>query len=110
MPYRNHLGGLANGVVFAIFIAINGTPNQSRETGMAHPERPLESAARYTRGGGPPAPDHDSDHATRAKRIKVEQQRLIQWAKENGKLGRSRRQPLEFGRGGEHQVYFQKRT
>ena len=95
---------------FAIFIPINGTPNQSREVGVAHPDRPLESAARYTRGGGPPAPDHDSDYATRTKRVKVEQQRLIQWAKANGKLGRGRRLPLEFGRGGEHQVYFQKRT
>jgi hypothetical protein len=77
---------------------------------MAHTSRPLESAARYTRGGGPPAPDHDSNHAARTERVKIEQRRLIQWANENGKLGRSRRLPPEFGRGGEHQVYFQKRT
>lgn len=76
---------------------------------MAHAGRTLESAARYTRGGGPPAPDHDSDYATRAKRVAVEQRRLIQWAQENGKLGRGRRRPPEFGRGGEHQVYFHQR-
>ncbi len=76
---------------------------------MADAGRTLESAARHTRGGGAPAPDHDSDHATRTKRVEVEQRRLIQWAKENGKLGRSRLPP-EFGRGGEHQVYFHKRA
>jgi hypothetical protein len=77
---------------------------------MADTGRTLESAARYARGGGAPAPDHDSDHATRAKCVEIEQQRLIRWAQENGKLGRGRRLPLEFGRGGEHQVYFHKRT
>jgi len=76
---------------------------------VAHAGRTLESAARYTRGGGPPAPDHDSDHAARTKRVEVEQRRLIRWAKENGRLG-GRRLPPEFGRGGEHLVYFQKRT
>ena len=49
---------------------------------MADAGRTLESAARYSRGGGAPAPDHDSDHATRAKRVKIEQRRLIEWAKE----------------------------
>ena len=73
---------------------------------MADLGRTLESAARYTRGGGPPIPDHDSDHASRAKRIEVEQVRLVQWAKENGKLGPGRRLPPEFRRGGEHLVYF----
>jgi hypothetical protein len=92
-----------------IFKPINGTPNDQREASVAHAGRTLESAARYTRGGGAPAPDHDSDHATRTKRIEVEQRRLIRWAKENGKLG-GRRLPPEFGRGGEHLVYFQKRT
>ena len=77
---------------------------------MAHAGRTLESAARYARGGGAPAPDHDSDYATRTKRVEVEQRRLVQWAKENGKLGRGRRLPPEFGRGGEHLVYFHKRT
>ena len=75
---------------------------------MADAGRTLESAARYTRGGGAPAPDHDSDFATRKKRVEGEQRRLIQWSQENGKLGRGRRLPPEFGRGGEHQVYFHK--
>jgi len=86
-------------------MAINGTPNDQQQAGVAHTGRTLESAARHTRGGGPSTPDHDSDFATRAKRVEVEQRRLIQWAQENGKLGRGRRLP-EFGRGGEHQVYF----
>jgi hypothetical protein len=93
-----------------IFMSTNGTPNDQRQACVAHPGRTLESAARHTRGGGPPAPDHDSDHATRTKRVEVEQRRLIQWAQENGKLGRGQRLPPEFGRGGEHLVYFQKRT
>ena len=65
---------------------INGTPNNQREVGVAHAGRTLESAARHTRGGGAPAPDHDSDLATRAKRVEVEQRRLIQWAQENGNI------------------------
>ncbi|MGN6553780.1 MAG: hypothetical protein ACTHLW_08670 [Verrucomicrobiota bacterium] len=71
---------------------------------MADASRPLKSSADFTRGGGPPAPDHDADYATRTKRVEIEQRRLIQWAKENQKLGG--RLPPEFGRGGEHQVYF----
>ena len=74
---------------------------------MADTPRPLESAADFTRGGGPPAPDHDADHACRASRVEAEQRRLIQWAQESGKLGG--RLPPEFTRGGEHQVYFHKR-
>jgi hypothetical protein len=89
---------------------INGTPNDQREACVADAGRTLESAARHTCGGGAPAPDHDSDLATRKKRVEGEQRRLIQWAQENGKLGRGRRLPPEFGRGGEHQVYFHKRT
>ena len=71
---------------------------------MADPARPLKSSADFTRGGGAPTPDHDADHASRTKRVEAEQRRLIQWAKENRKLGG--RLPPEFGRGGEHQVYF----
>lgn len=71
---------------------------------MADARRTLESSADFARGGGPPAPDHDADFASRTKRVEAEQRRLIQWAKENGKLGG--RLPPEFSRGGEHQVYF----
>jgi hypothetical protein len=77
---------------------------------VANTGRTLESAARFTRGGGPPVPDHDSDHASRRKRVEIEQRRLVQWAEENEKLGSSGRLPPEFGRGGEHLVYFQKRA
>ena len=77
---------------------------------MADARRTLESAAHFTRGGGAPTPDHDADHASRASRVEVEQARLIEWAKENRKLGTSGRLPPVFARGGEHQVYFQKRT
>jgi hypothetical protein len=77
---------------------------------VADAGRTLESAAHFTRGGGAPAPDHDATHAARAIRIEVEQRRLIQWAQENGKLGPGRRLPPEFARGGEHQVFFQRRT
>ena len=71
---------------------------------MADARRTLESSAHHTRGGGAPAPDHDAAHADRTRRVEAEQQRLIQWAKENRKLGG--RLPPEFTRGGEHQVYF----
>ena len=77
---------------------------------MADARRALESSAHDTRGGGAPAPDHDADHARRSKRVEAEQRRLIQWAKENGKLGFSGRLPPVFACGGEHQVYFQKST
>ena len=74
---------------------------------MADARRTLKSSADFTRGGGAPAPDHDADHASRTKRVESEQRRLIQWAKENRKLGG--RLPPEFGRGGEHLVFFHKR-
>ncbi len=77
---------------------------------MADAQRPLESAADFTRGGGPPAPDHDAPDADRASRVKVEQGRLLRWAQENGKIGASDRLPPVFARGGEHQVYFQRHT
>jgi hypothetical protein len=77
---------------------------------VANARRTLESAAYFTRGGGAPAPDHDADHASRASRVEAEQPRLIEWAKENGKLGASGRLPPVFARGGEHQVYFQEST
>lgn len=88
----------------------NGTHNDNPEAAVADARRTLESAAHFTRGGGAPAPDHDADHARRSTRVEVEQRRLLQWAKENGKLGRSGRLPPAFARGGEHQVFFQKRT
>jgi hypothetical protein len=77
---------------------------------LADPRRTLELSAHFTRGGGAPAPDHDADHASRASRVEAEQRRLIQWAKANSKLGVGGRLPPEFARGGEHQVFFQKRT
>ena len=93
-----------------MFLAINATPHDNPESRVAHPGRPLESAAYFTRGGGPPAPDHDANNAARSGRVEAEQRRLIQWAQENGKLGTSGRLPPVFARGGEHQVYFQKHT
>jgi hypothetical protein len=77
---------------------------------VADAQRTLESAADFTRGGGPPAPDHDADYTSRAGRVEAEQRLLIQWARENGKLGPSGRLPPVFARGGEHEVFFQKRT
>ena len=71
---------------------------------MADTRRTLESAADFTRGGSAPTPDHDAAHASRTRRVEAEQQWLVQWAKENRKLGG--RLPPEFTRGGEHQVYF----
>jgi hypothetical protein len=77
---------------------------------MADACRTLESAADFTRGGGSPTPGHDADHASRSKGIEAEQKRLLEWAKRNGKLSRSRRLPPPFAHGGEHDVFFQKRT
>ena len=70
---------------------INATFDANRETPMADTRRPLEAAADFARGGGPPAPDHDADHAHRASRVEAEQRRLIQWAKESKKLGRGKK-------------------
>lgn len=77
---------------------------------MADARRTLESAADFTRGGRPPAPDHDATYACRAGRVEAEQRLLIQWARENRKLGPGGRLPPVFARGGEHEVFFQKRT
>ena len=93
-----------------MFNGINGTPDDNRKAAVADACRTLESASDFARGGGAPAPGHDADHASRSKRVEAEQQRLIQWAKENGKLGSSRRRPPVFAGGGEHNVFFQKRT
>ena len=89
-----------------MLLGINATQKNIRPAGVADASRSLESSANYARGGGAPAPDHDADYASRTKRVEAEQQRLIQWAKENRKLGG--RLPPEFTRGGEHQVYFHK--
>jgi len=70
----------------------------------------LSQSADFTRGGGAPAPDHDATYASRAKRLEAEQRRLIQWAKENGKLGASGRSFAWLDPGCEHQVFFQKTT
>lgn len=87
----------------------NATPDGHREANLADLGGTLAESANYTRGGGPPTPDHDADQSTRASRIEAEQVRLIQWAKEKGKLGAGRLPP-EFTHGGEHWVFFQKRT
>ena len=89
---------------------INAAPDDKRKEAVADAGRTLESAANFTRGGRPPAPDHDADYASRAGRVEAEQRRLIQWARENGKLGPGGRLPPVFARGGEHDVFFQKRT
>ena len=91
-------------------MGINATPDDNRKAALAHAGRPLESTAYFTRGGGPPAPDHDASDADRRKRVEIEQSRLLQWAQANGKLGSSGRLPPVFARGGEHQVYFLKHT
>src|SRR6266540_4472399 len=83
-----------------IIVNVNGTHDDNQKTAVADARRTLESAAHFTRGGGAPAPDHDADHARRSSRVEAEQRRLIQWAKENGKLGRSGRLPPAFARGG----------
>lgn len=77
---------------------------------MADTRRTLESSSHFTRGGGSPTPDHDASDTDRRRRVEAEQRRLIQWAQENRKLGSSGRLPPEFTRGGEHLVFFQKRT
>jgi len=99
-----------NGVIHPIFAQINASPDDIRKAAVADARRTLESAAHFTRGGGAPAPDHDADYACRAGRIEAEQRRLIQWAKENEKLASSGRLPPVFAQGGEHDVFFQKRT
>ena len=73
---------------------------------MADSSRTLETCARFTRGGGAPAPDHDADHSAREVRVVSEQKRLLRWAEKNGCL-RKRHRPLpEFARGGEHLVFY----
>jgi hypothetical protein len=96
--------------VCPILEQINAFSDDIRKAAVADARRTLESAADFTRGGGAPAPDHDADYACRAGRIEAEQRRLIQWSQENGKLGFSGRLPPVFARGGEHDVFFQKRT
>jgi hypothetical protein len=91
-------------------LSIDATHDDNRKAAVANACRTLESAAHFTRGGGAPTPDHDADYARRASRVEEEQRRLIQWAKENRKLGFSGRLPPVFARGGEHEVFFQKRT
>lgn len=80
---------------------INAAPDDIPKAAMAYARRTLESAADFTRRGRLPAPDHDADYACRASRLEEEQRLLIEWARENGKLG-PRRLPPVFARGGEH--------
>ena len=71
---------------------------------MADAEGSLESAACFTLGSTPAAPDHDATERERKARIAAEQSRLIQWAKSNFRL--KTRLPHEDTRGGEHTAYF----
>lgn len=98
------------GAVSAKVTGINARPDEPRPPVVADPRRTLEASAHFTRGGGPPAPDHDADHAGRQRRVEAEQRRLIEWARANGKIAPGGRLPPAFARGGEHQVYFQKHT
>jgi hypothetical protein len=75
---------------------------------MANPPSPLDQCTQYARGGRASAPDHDSDLAARRERVAAEQVRLVEWAEENGYLKTERRRLPEYGRGGEHVVYFHK--
>jgi hypothetical protein len=95
---------------FAILWPINATPDDFHQTNLADSCRALEASADFARGGGPPAPDHDADHIRRQARVEAEQRRLIEWARANGKIAPGGRLPPAFARGGEHQVYFHKRT
>ena len=63
-----------------------------------------ESAAHDTGRGTETVPGHDASAPERAARIAVEQQRLRDWAKDNGKL--KGKLPPEDTRGGEHIVHF----
>jgi hypothetical protein len=74
---------------------------------MADARRTLRECVDFTRGSYPAAPDHDATFASRTERLEEEQRRLIEWAKENGKLGHRRLQ-AELSRGGEHRVYYQR--
>lgn len=76
---------------------------------MADTDWTIEAGANVARGGGAPAPDHDADNQSRASRVAAEQRRIVNWARENGKLAVSRRLPPFFAEGGEHRVYFRRR-
>jgi hypothetical protein len=108
--FNLHKKSWQKGVLYPIFEQINASPDDIRKAAVADARRTLEAAAHFTRGGGAPTPDHDADYACRAGRIEAEQRRLIQWAEENGKLAFSGRLPPVFAQGGEHDVFFQKRT
>jgi len=82
--------------------------NGSKLNAMTEACRTLESVATYTRGGGPPVPDHDSNFSSRKRRVAVEQRRLIEWARKNGKLSFAGRLPPVLIHGGEHEVFIQK--
>jgi hypothetical protein len=90
------------------FRRISATPDNDYETDLANAQRSLESSADFTRGGAQAAPDHDATKPERAARIEAEQQRLVQWAEANGKLGGLI--PPEDASGGEHRVYFDERS
>jgi hypothetical protein len=97
-------------------ILVQNAPNQPKMQGKGAYSEPskipvakidgsLESAASFTRGGAPAAPDHDATERERTTRIEGDQPRLVRWTEICGKLGGSL--PLEDTRGGEHQIHFE---
>ena len=79
---------------------------QNRKNDMADSSGTLNACADYTRRGAAAAPDHDADHADRARRVIAEQKRLLRWAEENDRLRTRHRAWPEFARGGEHLVFY----
>ena len=100
--------GWQAGLITSKFGGISATPDNDYETDLANAQRSLESSADFTRGGAQAAPDHDATEPERAARIEAEQQRLVEWAEANGKLGGS--VPPEDASGGEHRVHFDERS
>lgn len=72
---------------------------------MANSRWTLEACALYTRGGTPPAPDHDASFAARQDRLAAEKQRLVDYARACRALRDSDRDFPADTEGGEHKVF-----